>query len=328
VLVGVRTKSFMIQAHLRSGGRRQTVRLKIAEVGGLAARDARAKAKTLLGTIADGVDPRSKPPAPPQPKIGDIPIFREAWARYRDSHLLRKRRSESTLRNYTDHVERLFADWLETPLSELGDSPRLVADRHEDISRDNGPAIANGAMRSLRAIYNHARKTCRKLPAENPTFAVDWNPQDRRDTAMGVRELPAWFEQLAAAPNPIRREFHLLTLLSGSRPDALKKVRLDDLDLPRRVLRLRKPKGGEEKAFDIPLSRAMLGSILRLRRLGPVIYPEAARTWLFPGDATSGHLEEHKEDRKRDLSHWGNDLRQTYPRSSSERPPDEVRVRR
>jgi hypothetical protein len=70
-------------------------------------------------------------------------------------------------------------------------------------------------MRSLRAIYNHARKTCRKLPAENPTFAVDWNPQDRRDTALGQSELPGWFEQLSAIPNPIRREFHLLTVLSG-----------------------------------------------------------------------------------------------------------------
>jgi hypothetical protein len=65
------------------------------------------------------------------------------------------------------------------------------------------------------------------------------------------------------------------------------------------------------KAFDIPLSRAMLESILRLRRLAPIIYPEAARTWLFPSDAPSGHLEEHKEDRGV-LSHWGNDLRQSY----------------
>ena len=80
-------------------------------------------------------------------------------------------------------------------------------------------------------------------------------------------------------------------------------MRLDDLDLPRRILRLRKPKGGEEKAFDFPLSRAMVGSTLRLRRLGPVIYPEAARTCLFPSDATSGHLEEHKEDRV-SFSRW------------------------
>jgi hypothetical protein len=56
----------------------------------------------------------------------------------------------------------------------------------------------------------------------------------------------------------------------------------------------------------------MLESILRLRRLGRAIYPEAAKTWLFPSDAPSGHVEEHKEDRAKVLSHWGNDLRQSF----------------
>lgn len=311
VLVGGRKKSFMLQGDLRVPGRRQTVRMKVADVGDLSARDARGKARALLASIATGVDPREVVRSPRQPKIGDVPTLRQAWERYRETHLVRKNRAESTLRHYTDHVERLFADWLGTPLSALGDEPRIVADRHDKISAENGPAMANGAMRSLRAIYNHARKTCRKMPAENPTFAVDWNPERRRDTGLGVRDLPAWFEQLAAIQNPVRREFHLLSLLSGCRPDALKKVRVGDLDLTARTMHVRKPKGGEAKAFDIPLSRAMLESILRLRRLAPVIYPQAAATWLFPSDAASGHLAEQREDRT-ELSHWGNDLRQSY----------------
>lgn len=311
VLVGSRSKSFMLQGDLRGEGKRQSIRMKVAEVGELSTRDARAKAKALLASIANGVDPREVRAKAKQPKIGDVPTLREAWERYLASHLRRKNRSEKTIEHYTDHVERLMAGWLDTPLSDLGDEPRLVADRHTAITEENGPAMANGVMRSLRAIYNHARKTCRKLPAENPTFAVDWNPEHRRDSGLGVRDLPAWFEQLAAIQNPVRREFHLLSILSGCRPDALKKVRLTDLRLDARILHVGKPKGGEVKAFDIPLSRAMLESILRLRRLGPVIYPQPARTWLFPSDAPSGHLEEHKEDRD-ELSHWGNDLRQSY----------------
>jgi hypothetical protein len=35
---------------------------------------------------------------------------------------------------------------------------------------------------------------------------------------MGVADLPAWFGQLALIQNPVRREFQLLMLLSGSRP--------------------------------------------------------------------------------------------------------------
>lgn len=313
VLIGSRTKSFMIQADLRADGQRKSIRMKVTEVGELSARDARAKAKTLLGRIADGDDPRPAPPEPPAPPDASaaIPTLREAWTRFRVSHLERKGRSKATLRLYKDHMERLFADWLDWPLSKIGDEPRLLADRHDRISADNGPSIANGAMRSFRAVYNHARKTCRALPPENPALAIDWNPEKRKDTAMGVADLPAWFEQLAAVPNPIRREYHLLMLLCGSRPEALKCVRIEDLNLRERVMHIRAPKGGTAKAFDIPLSRAMMESIFRLRRIGPVIYPQSGCVWLFPSDSPSGHMEEHKEKRTV-LSHWGNDLRQTY----------------
>jgi hypothetical protein len=125
-------------------------------------------------------------------------------------------------------------------------------------------------MRSLRAIYNHARKTARSLPAENPVTAVDWNSEKRRNTALGLNELPAW---------------------------------VGELHIP-------KPKGGEIRAFDIPLSRTMIRCLVRVLRLGRVLHSVQGREWLFPADSESGHPVEHKEDRAT-LAKWGNDLRQT-----------------
>jgi integrase len=116
---------------------------------------------------------------------------------------------------------------------------------------------------------------------------------------------------LAVLDNPIRREFHLFLLLSGSRPDALKRAQISDIDFKARVLRIPKPKGGEAKAFDIPLSRAMILSLVRVLRYGRVLHPTQERNWVFPADSASGHLSEHKENRKI-LAKWGNDLRQTY----------------
>jgi hypothetical protein len=89
-----------------------------------------------------------------------------------------------------------MADWLDQPLSVLGKDPSLVALRHEKITAENGPYIANGCMRSLRAIYNHARKMARSLPAENPVIAVDWNAEKRRNTALGLAELGPWVGDL------------------------------------------------------------------------------------------------------------------------------------
>ena len=312
VLVGKTTKTFMVQGDLRSDGKRQSLRVKVGEVGKLQTREARAKAKRILGEITDGIDPRPKPPALKLTATpSSDPTLRYAWMTYRDSHMRRKGRSEGTVASYTDHFERLLKNWLDEPLSKFGHDPGLIKERHDQLTVDNGPYIANGAMRSFRAIYNHARKTARGLPAENPVLAVDWNPERRRDTGMGVADLAGWWAELQALDNPVRREFHLFLLLSGSRPDPIKRARVEHLDLRQRILHVPKPKGGEERAFDIPLSREMIRCVIRAIRLGRAIYPEQSRTWLFPADSEAGHLVEHKEDRK-DLSKWGGDLRQTY----------------
>src|SRR5262249_19613156 len=162
-----------------------------------------------------------------------------------------------------DHVERVLVDWLETPLHELGMDPARVAKKHDEITKENGPYMANGTMRTLRAVYNHARKTNRSLPRDNPAEAVDWNDEQRRDTGMGASDLPEWFKDLAALDNPIRREFHLFALLSGSRPTALQEVKPGEIDFRRRTLHISKPKGGKKRAFDIPLSREMILCLVR-----------------------------------------------------------------
>ena len=110
LLVGTRSKTFMIQGDLWENGKRRTIRAKVGEVGKIATREARAKAKVLLGSIADGVDPRpkSEEPVAPVPN-GPDPTLKQAWERYRDGHMKRKGRSGGTIENYRDHVERLMS---------------------------------------------------------------------------------------------------------------------------------------------------------------------------------------------------------------------------
>jgi integrase len=143
-------------------------------------------------------------------------------------------------------------------------------------------------------------------------LSIDWNEEKRRDTGMGTSDLKGWFFELAAIENPVRREFHLFTLLSGCRPTALQEIQLSHIDFRRRIVHIPKPKGGvKPRAFDIPLSREMILCLIRATRFGRQVYPSNAEDWLFPGDSTSGHLAEGKEDRAK-LSKWGNDLRQSF----------------
>jgi integrase len=307
VFIGKRRKSFMAHGEFwRDGVREFSAQVKLGNFGDVTTREARGKAKETLGAIARG----QRPGEAPKIKAGSITL-RQAWKRYRDAHMKRKGRSPGTEENYRDHMERLFRDWLEKPLSLLGRQPTLVVERHDKITAENGPYIANGSMRSLRAVYNHARKSNPDLPPVNPVSAIDWNKEHRRKTGMGPNDITSWLRELRGMENLLRREFHLLTLLTGSRPTALKEVRIEHIDLRQRMIHIPTPKGGEEKAFDIPLSRPTIRCIIRAIRLGRIVYPEQAKSWLFPADSKAGHLVEHKEERGV-LSKWGNDLRQSY----------------
>ncbi|MFG1230269.1 tyrosine-type recombinase/integrase [Xanthobacter wiegelii] len=330
VVVGKRSKTFAVQGDLRKGGKRVgSISVRIGDASSMSTREARAVAKTCLAQISNGEHPNPKLSKTAQlgseaSSAGKEHVAHsseiatphsvtlgEAWVRYRDAHLVRRGRSQGTIDGYRDHVERLLEDWLNTPLQDLADDPGKVILRHDEITKERGPYIANGAMRTLRAIYNHARKANRYLPANNPASIVDWNAEQRRNTAMGLDDLPHWFQQLAKVPNPIRREFHLFCLLSGSRPSALMEAQPQHLNLRRRVLHIPRPKGGADRAFDIPLSRQMVLCLLRVKRFAQHLYPLQAQDWLFPSDSGSGHLAEQKENREV-LAKWGNDLRQTF----------------
>ncbi|THD60652.1 MAG: DUF4102 domain-containing protein [Phenylobacterium sp.] len=309
VRVGARTKTFTVQADFRTDGKRVTKKISIGSSEDMTTREARVAARAALVKILQG---EFKEPPKVEVKPSSEITLREAWVRYKVAHLERKRRSPATIAGYTDHVERLLADWLDRPLRELGEEPSLVAKRHDDLTVSSGPYGANGSMRTLRAIYNHARRSVRGLPPENPVTAVDWNEELRRDVAMGSADIAGWMTQAGRLRNAIRREFHLFTLLSGSRPTALKTARVPDLDLSGRILRITKPKGGEKKAFDIPLSRAMICCLIRAMRVSRMLHAEAAETWIFAADSEEGHIVEQKEDRDNVLAKWGNDLRHTY----------------
>ena len=156
-------------------------------------------------------------------------------------------------------------------------------------------------------VYNFAlkKRIDTSLPPYNPTSAIDWNKEERRNTGMGAADLPDWYAQLCALPNPVRRAFHMTMLLSGSRPDALRRARWEHVDRERRTLHIPSPKGGVKKAFDVPLSRPMLVCLRWARLAGRKVHEVNARTWTFPSDAPGGHIAETKEKRDRPAGEVG-----------------------
>jgi integrase len=293
--VGKRKKRFELRVQWRRGGERGTTRHKLGAFPEISAAEARKRANAILGRD----DPREKT------SLG--PTFKEAWEWFKAA-LEARGAAAGTVANY-ELAFRQLKHLHEVRLRTLSTQPEMIANEHTKLTKAGTPIGANAMARFVRAVYRNAQKKTRGLPADLPTSGVDWNEEVPRKLALAPADLPAWEKERLALKNPIHRELALFLALSGLRRRDACSARWDELDMRCRVLRRPKPKGGEERAFNLPLSRAMLRCLWRVRAAGRMLYPEQAQEWIFPAASASGHIEEIKSQK---LSIHGHALRRSY----------------
>ncbi|MEM8757231.1 MAG: integrase family protein [Planctomycetota bacterium] len=183
--------------------------------------------------------------------------------------------SERTASDTYEEFDRHCRDWLQRPIVEIKASD--CSQRHEKITKNSGPAVANRIMRGVRAIHNTAGRRFDDWP-RNPTRAVAWNRIPRRREPIPWDKLPAWFEAVHALSNPIRRDYQLVVLFTGLRRNDAATIRWEHIDFEAGTLHRPTPKGGEDRAFTVPLASEVL-RILRARHdLGA-----NDGGWTFPG---------------------------------------------
>ncbi len=341
IAVNRRSKSYVVQADLWRGGRLvKCTRVKLGEVGGpnppppvngaagdpqrepLSLKEARRRAAETKAAIQRGEDPNAPPPARPE----DLTL-RKAWGSYKVT-LEKRERSERTIDGYQEALDRYLADWMDRPLQQIGRERSEVDAKHTAIKKKHGPYSANGAMRALRAIYNHAlSKDDHSLLPSNPISravkAVTFYKERPRKAAMGADELAPWWAAIRGRPSEVRRDLHLFSLLTGMRPTAAKTARVADFDAERGVLHVPRPKGGEDRAFDLPLSDFLVRLLEKRIKGNEKLYPES--DFIFPAETPSGHVEEVKEinsgkmkvgrrvvKERRRVAKTGHALRHTY----------------
>lgn len=221
-------------------------------------------------------------------------------------HLQGKQRSPRTVRDYEDRVAQHFRDWLDKPLASI--TRAAVRERHLSLTDSIGPYGANGALRVLRAVWNRARRQHPEL-GESPTANVDWNPEHRADRAIPLAQLPTFWRDVHALVNTSRRDFYLLCLFTGLRRRSAAGIKVVEVDLQGRSLRIPKPKGG--RPFNLPLS-SFLYELLATRLVGLALSGHSQ--YLFPSPiSASGHLEEPKVGpRWAGVSFTPHGLRNTY----------------
>lgn len=188
--------------------------------------------------------------------------------------------------------------WLDRPLVEITGADCRA--RHKEITTEHGPHVANRVMRELRAVWNHIAKDVAAgavngfpsgsvLPG-NPVIAVQWNKErnaaargveyvERRQEPIAWEQMPTWFAAVKKltvdrknergekrSGNPVRADYHLFVLLTGLRRMDAATVRWEHVDFAARTLVRPNPKGGKDREFSIPLSKACVEILERRKR--------------------------------------------------------------
>ena len=168
--------------------------------------------------------------------------------------------------------------------------------------------MATAAARFVSVVFSFAKRRNPLLPG-NPVSAVSTVDPRRKDLPiLNAEDLPAWWADVQKLPREQHREAHLFALLSGLRRNTLVELEWKHLDVRRRTIRIVKPKYGEERAFDLLLSRAMLRCLWRARRVGMRLFPRHAERWVFAGPV--GHVRGDSLTRDGVLANHA--LRRTY----------------
>lgn len=298
VIVGKKRITFCVQRRIKGEGQTTLTlghwappKLRAAD-DGLRARtltvvQARDKAIQWLGQMRAGDDPRGE--HAPETKSSSGPTLADACQLYVD-HLRKAGKRPSSIasiereigdRGDDDRQGSYLLAWLDDPLASI--TGKECRTRHEEISTNNGPHVANRVMRQLRAIWNFIAKEAiagtldgvsegTVFPA-NPTIAVQWNKENevsgyiaRRQEPIPWKDLPAWrtaVDELGTDRkndrgetrhgSPIRRDYNLLVLLTGLRRMDAATIRWEHCNLTNKTISTKTWNRNRQRWIDIEL---------------------------------------------------------------------------
>jgi len=327
---GVRTtangvKSYVVQARVSGQSRRVT----LGRHGVLTADQARARAKTELGHMSQGIDPAATKKAAVKAVARDKALsvtLDQAWLEYRASRRSDgKQRKQSTLDDIEGHLKRNFGDWRKRPITEI--TPDGVTQRHAAIAK-RGPYQADQAMRYLRALLNFARDNHTApdgtpiLPF-NPVDALRkrkaWHAAERRENLIERKHLGAviaGLEKIAHAPDELpvttaSADLVLFLLFTGLRLTEGAALTWADVDDDNSAIILPDPKNRRETT--LPLSDEAAAVLARRDR---------GCAQVFPG-RSSEYLKDTRGVRNRIAAETGavftnHDLRRTFATIAAE----------
>lgn len=309
--------SFVIQRKLKG----KSVRVKLGVRGEITVAQAHAKAVEALKRLNEGENPNATRRAAREEDSKRLTLQR-TFDLYVAEGTRNGDLSPKTISLYSDHMRLHLAEWKDRTMLDIGRDRAALIALHEKLTKDRGWAAGNNAIRLVAYLYNRAIRIEEDLPA-NPTIAVAYNKERKRDTALSDKQLKDWYRRVMLLSNPVKRLFWLIVLLTGGRREQMAAARWEHIDFDLQKKRDREPskprwhfpdenaKAG--RGYDIPVAPFTVKLLGAWKAYVEKEYPIAQQCqFVFPSAKSSeGHLKKPRNERQ-GLTETAHPLRHTF----------------
>lgn len=280
--------SLKVQADLRVGGDRRTIRKTLGRWPKMSVDAARAEAMRLLAEVREGRDPRGSS------ATRDVWTLASAYDEY-----LRGREGTATDHDMRARLARYLSDWTARPLVEITREEWIA--RHAKIAADvkaraktrraTGAKSANATLKDFRAVWAFLSDVT-ELPPD-PTRKIRLLGEAKAHHDIPIARIGEWWEATGKL-SPLRRAMHRTALLTGLRPTNVTDMRrewlrLDEPGRERVVIPRSEMKTKRGPDFVLPLSTAAV-AVLRDALAASDVLHGPATPWVFPSRALDGRV--------------------------------------
>jgi integrase len=275
VLLVYSTGGFRFYVYKKIDGK--PVRIKVGKYPDMSVEAARKKAQDILGAIARGERPTSKPEQKPAGiSLGHM------FAHYIDEYC---KHHCTTWKATSANFNRYFADWLERAADTI--SHNDVQQMVNKLGAERGHHTANRAFDDLRAVLTWGRKHG-YFQADNPCDGVTKFKTRSRERFLTPDEFEKFFTALKAERNIAFRDYVYLSLFTGARQANVLSMRWEDINFELGLWRIPITKNKESQT--LPLTNLALQVLVDRRDKN-----KESEEWVFPSDSACGHIVEPKK---------------------------------
>jgi integrase len=277
-VTSVGRKTFIVEKRIN----RKVRRITLGTYGELTVEQARKEAQKILGDIAQGHDPIAEKRAK---TLGALTVA-EAFEDYLST---RKDLKPSTAKDYQKALNTYLPDWRAKAITSINKD--LVEARHAQIGK-RSPSRANGTMRVLRAVFNHAIHKFENAEG-NPIITINpvsrlsqnraWFPEKRKQTLIKPHELKPWYDATLQLNQETTRDYLHFLLLTGLRRSEASQLTWQHIDFHSKTFTIEDTKNKD--VHTLPMSDLLEG-LLQQR------FANTASNFVFPSPITSGPLSE------------------------------------